>query len=98
MFAADWRVGTGGGLGAFADGGALPSLFKLNLGGGIFDADGFTVHTIDVPLTFGVGLGESVALRLDLPTTFKDGELKWMLEDVGQKYTFLQKNRGRLGR
>lgn len=77
MLDADWRIGTGGGFSSFATTGILPGSFRLNLGGRIADADGYRVHSIDIPITTRIGLGESLALRLDVPTTFSTTEGAW---------------------
>jgi hypothetical protein len=77
MFDADFRMGTAGGLSALRDGGIVPSLFRLDIGGGYYDADGFDVYALDLPLHFGFGLGERVALMLDVPVTFTSTESAW---------------------
>jgi hypothetical protein len=77
MFDADFRMGTAGGLSAIQDGGIPPSLFGLDIGGGYYDADGFDVYALDLPLRFGFGLGERFKLMLDLPLTFTSTEGAW---------------------
>lgn len=77
MFDADFRMGTVSGLSALRDGGIVPSLFRLDVGGGYYDADGFDVYALDLPLHFGFGIGERFALMLDVPMTFTSTEGAW---------------------
>ena len=77
MFDADFRMGTAGGLSALRDGGILPSPVRLDIGGGYYDAGGFDVYALDLPLHFGFGLGERFALMLDVPLTFTSTEGAW---------------------
>jgi hypothetical protein len=77
MFDADFRMGTAGGLSALREGGIVPSLFRLDIGGGYYDADGFDVYAVDLPLHFGFGIGERFALMLDVPVTFTSTEGAW---------------------
>ncbi len=77
MFAADWRVGTGGATPRMGDRGILPVRFRVLMGGGYTRADGFDVYSIDIPIRFHFGLGESVAVLIDLPFAFTSTNGAW---------------------
>jgi len=77
MFDADFRMGAADGLAALREGGIVPSLFSVDIGGGYSDADGFDVYAVEVPLHFGVGLGERFALMFDVPVAFTSTEGAW---------------------
>lgn len=69
MFDADWRAGTDGPIG--------PDHFGLNLGGGFYQGGDYDVAAIDLPIRARFGLGERVALMLDLPMVFTSTQGAW---------------------
>ncbi|MDJ0847495.1 MAG: hypothetical protein QNK04_03835 [Myxococcota bacterium] len=76
MFAADFRMGTSGQIHAWSEGAPIPNLFSADLGGGIYDADGWTVGAIDVPFHFSFGI-DRLALLVDVPVTLTSTEGAW---------------------
>ena len=76
MFAADFRMGTSGQIHAWAEGAPIPSVFTADLGGGVYDADGWTVGVIDLPFHFSFGI-DRLALLVDVPVTFTSTEGAW---------------------
>lgn len=77
MFAADWRLGTGGATPRIGDGGLSPVRFGALAGGGYTRADGFDVYAIDVPIHFRAGLGDTLAVLVDLPLAFTATNGAW---------------------
>jgi len=77
MFSADWRLGTGGATPRVGDGGLLPARFRLVVGGGYARADGFDVYAIEVPIHFRFGLGDRLAVLVDLPFAFTSTNGAW---------------------
>lgn len=83
MFDADFRMGTGGAVSAYGDGGFLPTLASLRVGGGYAKAGPYGQYAIDVPLRFGFGLGEVVGVALDVPLTATTTQGAWTLLGSG---------------
>ncbi len=76
MFAADWRMGTSGESNTWVEGWPLTTHFRADLGAGYYDADGFDVATIDVPLHLSLDF-QRVALLVDVPITATSTEGAW---------------------
>lgn len=76
MFGADYRMGTSGQFQSWAEGAAIPNLFRVDLGGGYYNADGWDVASIDVPLHFSFGV-DRLALLVDVPVTFTSTQGAW---------------------
>ncbi len=76
MFAADFRMGTSGQIHAWAEGAPIPNLFTADIGAGYYNADGWDVAAIDVPLHFSFGI-DRLALLVDVPITFTSTEGAW---------------------
>lgn len=77
MFDADFRMGSGGGLGAYGERGVLPGGGSVKLGGGYARAGDFDQWSIDLPLRFQLGLGETFGLVLDLPLAATNTQTAW---------------------
>jgi hypothetical protein len=76
MFAADWRMGTTGRIHGWSEGAAIPNVFRFDLGAGYYDADGWDVASIDLPLHFSIG-AERLAVLVDVPVTFTSTHGAW---------------------
>jgi hypothetical protein len=83
MFDADFRMGTTGAVQSYGEGGILPSLASVKLGGGYANAGGFDQTTIDVPIGFRFGLGEMFAVAVDLPLAATSTQGAWTLLGSG---------------
>jgi hypothetical protein len=83
MFDADFRMGTGGAVSAYGDGGFLPTIASLKLGGGFASAGSYEQTSIDVPLRFGFGLGEKFGVAVDLPLAATSTQGAWTLLGSG---------------
>ena len=83
MFDADFRMATAGAIGAIGDGGIVPSIASLELGGGYANAGGYSQSSIDVPMRFRFGLGEIVALAVDVPLAATSTQGAWTLLGSG---------------
>lgn len=77
MFDADYQMGTGGAVEAYGEGGVIPSLASLNVGGGFYQPGDYDQYGIDVPLHFRFGFGETFGLALDLPVAFTSTQGAW---------------------
>lgn len=77
MFAADWRLGTGGATPRLGDGGLSPARLGALAGGGYTRADGFDVYAIDLPIHFRAGIGDTLAVLIDLPIAFTATNGAW---------------------
>jgi hypothetical protein len=83
MFDADFRMGTAGAIGAYGDGGVMPSVGGLKLGGGYAKADAYPQYAIEVPLHYRIGLGEKFGVALDLPLAATSTQGAWTLLGSG---------------
>ncbi len=76
MFAADWRMGTSGESHTWVEGWPLKTHFRADLGAGYFDADGYDVAAIDLPLHFALDF-QRVALLVDVPIAATSTQGAW---------------------
>jgi hypothetical protein len=83
MFDADYRMATTGAIGAIGDGGIVPSIASLKLGGGFANSGGYDQSSIDIPMRFRFGLGEILALAVDVPLAATSTQGAWALMGSG---------------
>lgn len=83
MFDADFRMATAGAIRAYGDGGVVPTIASVKLGGGYANAGGFDQSSIDVPIHFRFGLGEMFAVAVDVPLAATSTQGAWTLLGSG---------------